>query len=358
MPYKVEFREEYIEYSSFALGDRPIHASSLRLRTRVKGERVEYLLHKNMKRGECFVVPLTSDVVRNECRVVELLSRCNSSLFGFAHLRECRIDISALRNDPIITPILVVDLVVGELLSDYLSGTNASGANVSVEVLLSSIDLLEDTLAQYDIMFDELSPESIIVGLDGRLYPFQYDEVQSPRAAECDDCEVLRRRVVEQLGLQDDEPYMLDYMEPYPPRELAPGEYLYRGYPVDDRSLVRCQSGRWGYLDGQARVVVEPTYVEAQNFVNGFATVCSDLGWGVIDPSGNEVILAIYEDIACDNSDNSDICAVRNNDQWAYFTRRGEQLTEFSADYPNLQLSREQISKLPSAHPYTLPSTC
>ncbi len=344
----VEYREEYVEYSSFAFGDRTIHTSSPRLRRRVKGDRVEFFLNRNMMCGECFVVPMTREALRNEQMVVELLSRCDSSLFGYAYLRECRVDLSALCNDLIITPILMIDLAVGELLSEHLCG-----ANVAVEPLLSSIDLLESTLVQYDIMFDELSPESIMVGLDGRLYPFEYDLVRTQRVAGCDDCEVLRQRVAETLGLQGDEVCVIDYMEPYPLRELAAGEYLYRGLLVYDRSLVKSHSGRWGYVDGQERLVVEPRFVEAQHFVGGFAAVCSDLGWGVIDRRGNEVVPAIYEDIIFDGGD---ICAVRNDERWAYFTRGGQQLTEFSEEYPNLQLSREEIAQIPSALPYSLPS--
>lgn len=57
--------------------------------------------------------------------------------------------------------------------------------------------------------------------------------------------------------------------------------------------------GRWGFIDLEGRVVIEPTHADATSFVMpGLAAVANEQGlWGCIDPQGRLVIDQLYADI-------------------------------------------------------------
>ncbi|MBN2538063.1 WG repeat-containing protein [candidate division WOR-3 bacterium] len=69
---------------------------------------------------------------------------------------------------------------------------------------------------------------------------------------------------------------------------LAAGEPL---FPAED-------SGKWGYIDRQGRVVIEPRFSAAEPFSDGRAWVCEGSNWrtkwGAIDRSGEFVIQPTY----------------------------------------------------------------
>ena len=76
-----------------------------------------------------------------------------------------------------------------------------------------------------------------------------------------------------------------------------PGYYWYHDY--DDVT-----PGKWGYVDIDGNVIVQPQYVYAVNFYNGGgdrAVVArltdGKLLWGAIDRTGNEVIPCVYESL-------------------------------------------------------------
>ena len=54
---------------------------------------------------------------------------------------------------------------------------------------------------------------------------------------------------------------------------------------------------RYGYVDTNGNAVIKPQFIEAKDFVNGYAVVKNDSGlWGVIDTSGNYVIEPTWSD--------------------------------------------------------------
>lgn len=73
-------------------------------------------------------------------------------------------------------------------------------------------------------------------------------------------------------------------------------------------------SGRWGFIDQDGTVVIEPQYEEARSFANGLAAVKQKGKWGFIDQNGKMVLQPEFEDARDFNS--SGCAFVRRNDEW------------------------------------------
>src|SRR5262249_15541716 len=67
----------------------------------------------------------------------------------------------------------------------------------------------------------------------------------------------------------------------------------------EGRAAVRIDSEKWGYIDRDGRIVIEPRFGEAEIFRSGRAMIRSGSEYarnsGLIDESGNIVIKARYE---------------------------------------------------------------
>ena len=71
-----------------------------------------------------------------------------------------------------------------------------------------------------------------------------------------------------------------------------------------DYDYEEVRPGKWGYLDIQGNVIVEPQYVYAVGFYNGGGEravvarlVDGELLWGAIDRLGNEIVPCLYESL-------------------------------------------------------------
>lgn len=83
------------------------------------------------------------------------------------------------------------------------------------------------------------------------------------------------------------------------------GDTSYEGADVfrgDGYAAVKID-GKWGFVDVDGNVVIEPQYEEARSFSNGYAAVRYAGEWGYIDSNGNVVIDTQFED-ARDFSEN------------------------------------------------------
>ncbi len=56
------------------------------------------------------------------------------------------------------------------------------------------------------------------------------------------------------------------------------------------------ENGKWGYVDYNGKVVIEPQYEQAKSFSNGLAAVMIDGKWGYIDKNNNMVVECQYLD--------------------------------------------------------------
>ncbi|MDR2670931.1 MAG: WG repeat-containing protein [Oscillospiraceae bacterium] len=78
------------------------------------------------------------------------------------------------------------------------------------------------------------------------------------------------------------------------------------------------QDGRWGFVDGDGAIVIEPSeaYEEARSFGGGLAAVKIEGGWSFISKADNVVINSMFMDAKC-FSDNG-LCPVKIGGAWRY----------------------------------------
>ncbi|MFI3304727.1 MAG: WG repeat-containing protein [Rikenellaceae bacterium] len=314
---------------------RRIHLSNPRLELHRYDDRLEYILDKNFDGREFISIPTNEDARLHARRVVSMAQGCDNSLFQDCQIRECRVDSLNNPYDALYIDIMFVSIESGRLLSECTAS----------ESLYLAVELLESTLQQFDIYFENLSPENVIVGIDGRLYPFLYNNIRFCRGDYSADCDSLRSWLSLASGIGECE--VIDYMDPYPIRDIASIKYLFQGFPRCDRSVVKCYNKRWGYINSAGDMVVEAQYAMAYGFVDGYAVVVSRKGWGLIDIDGVETIPSTYEDLAYNGGE---ICSAKRGDRWAYFSCSGAQLTPFVIDYPDESITRKEVAALDCAY--------
>jgi len=72
---------------------------------------------------------------------------------------------------------------------------------------------------------------------------------------------------------------------------------------------------RWGFIDRNGEIVIQPQFVDAGDFKNGVAPVRTDNGWGYIDKSGNYFIEPQFKDAK--DFENS-VAKIKNDDGWVF----------------------------------------
>lgn len=58
-----------------------------------------------------------------------------------------------------------------------------------------------------------------------------------------------------------------------------------------------CFNGKWGFVDKDNNVIIEPQFQNAHSFLNSFAAVCKDGKWGFVSTDGSVVIDYQFEDV-------------------------------------------------------------
>lgn len=76
-----------------------------------------------------------------------------------------------------------------------------------------------------------------------------------------------------------------------------------------DGLIAVCKGGKWGFVNTEGKMVIEPKYEQAKSFSNGLAAVAQDGVWGFIDKQGNLVIAHQFTE--AEYFDAQGICAVR-----------------------------------------------
>lgn len=64
-----------------------------------------------------------------------------------------------------------------------------------------------------------------------------------------------------------------------------------------DGLIAFCESGKWGFVDEDGEVVIEPAYEAARSFSGGVGAVCKDGLWGFIDEAGELVVDYQFADV-------------------------------------------------------------
>ncbi len=213
---------------------------------------------------------------------------------------------------PLLCEAMVQQLPMGELLQRAALRAGARSA----ERLYAALDNLERAMAICGVRFDELNAEDIIVGSDGRLYPFRYDmiyfEVDDQDcviAAEqpLEECQELRREIErlsehppkQRLYPTEAKPYSNTLSDIY-------GGYIYCREPREGLIAVEDLDG-WGFVDEAHSVIIEPQYLSVSDFSVGIAVVqlTDSERYGVIDRQGNFLVEPLYALIEIDSESGS-----------------------------------------------------
>lgn len=84
---------------------------------------------------------------------------------------------------------------------------------------------------------------------------------------------------------------------------------------VDSRAAFR-SGEKWGFVDTEGNVVIEPRYEDAKSFSCNMGAVCSGGAWNFIDPDGETVIKETFEDVGYLSDDG--ICFAKSKGYWSY----------------------------------------
>lgn len=91
--------------------------------------------------------------------------------------------------------------------------------------------------------------------------------------------------------------------------------------------------GKWGYVDGNGKLVIKPQYSDARPFKDGLAAVYFNEKWGYIDSKGKIVVPIQFKQV-CDFSEG--LAAVQNNwFNYGYIDKKGKYIIkpQFSWGY-------------------------
>lgn len=105
------------------------------------------------------------------------------------------------------------------------------------------------------------------------------------------------------------------------------GVYSFVHCPVEGLSAVRTKDGKWGYVNKQGKIVIQPQYQMADWFVGGLARVRKDGQWGLIDKTGKVVIPIKYTQ--ADNFlEGASAMAVQKGSKYGLVNRSGVEITK------------------------------
>jgi hypothetical protein len=90
---------------------------------------------------------------------------------------------------------------------------------------------------------------------------------------------------------------------------------------------------KWGYKDSRGRVVIEPRYVVAQEFLpGGIAAVADEKEWSYIDTKGNVVIKPFLFDNGPDYF-REGLARFKSADQFGFFDQTGRKVIAAQFDF-------------------------
>lgn len=96
--------------------------------------------------------------------------------------------------------------------------------------------------------------------------------------------------------------------------QVGTGKYEDAKAFIDNTYTAVSIGGKWGYIDKNGNIAIEPQYEDAKPFNNGYAPVKINGMWGYIDNSGSVVIEAAFEDAG--NFTSKGYAFVKKNGVW------------------------------------------
>jgi hypothetical protein len=94
------------------------------------------------------------------------------------------------------------------------------------------------------------------------------------------------------------------------------------------------QEGKWGYIDIDGNMVIEPRFDEAYEFSEGLAGVNINGKYGYIDDKGNVAIEARWDSYSMDSSFKEGMAVVELDGSYGYIDKSGDVVVEPQFDDP------------------------
>jgi len=98
-------------------------------------------------------------------------------------------------------------------------------------------------------------------------------------------------------------------------------------YPFSQDGLALVRQGEfYGYIDKTGTLAIETMWPVARDFINGYAIVATETGYGLIDTTGEYVILPNWHDI-CYPAEGM-IAIANDNNSWGFVDMKGQLVVE------------------------------
>ena len=94
-------------------------------------------------------------------------------------------------------------------------------------------------------------------------------------------------------------------------------------------------NGKYGYIDGEAKYVIEPVYTEGQPFRGYTAPVRDESGWGLVDKNNRRIVDCKWNDILPLSNASGNLCWVKNGNEWRCLDVRVNKFA-FAGSYANV----------------------
>lgn len=100
------------------------------------------------------------------------------------------------------------------------------------------------------------------------------------------------------------------------------------------------ENNKWGYIDKDGKVVIEPLWDKAYDFWLGYGQVAQDSKWGLINQKGEVVVPLQYEKMGIAGADVSSILnseryiiAAKLDGKWGYIDKNNNIISSFKFSY-------------------------
>ena len=178
---------------------------------------------------------------------------------------------------------------------DALSFSVSNGSMLKLAVSRKFDEFLHEAVADWQVPLNRIDASdgrTVLDFIDAELAKVVGTPLESKLRNYRETFRAAGARTARELAVTPD-----TFVDPYD-REIAPLKSAWEKvcYLSENRQAVK-RGGRWGYLDENGRMAVEPRFQSAFSFSEGRAPVALDGRWGFIDLAGAIAVPARYHDV-------------------------------------------------------------
>lgn len=113
---------------------------------------------------------------------------------------------------------------------------------------------------------------------------------------------------------------------------------------VEGLSVVRTKDGKWGYVNKQGKVVIQPQYQGADWFYGGLAKVRKDGKWGLINKTGKVVLPIQYTEVGNFMQGTLPVTMVEKSRKFGLINRSGVEITKLEYEAPIIFTHKDDLA--------------